>query len=253
MQPQISKQIKEICRRVITLFTLIALVCSTLFLGNLFYTLHLKSDSFLEAMNDLNEANTVIIDPGHGGEDPGAIGVNGVYEKDINLAISQMLGELLYDEGFSIIYTRTTDRLLYTEEQNIKGFRKLYDLKNRCKIAAENEKAIFLSVHMNSYSESKYDGFQAYYSDNNELSILLANEITASVKNRLQPDNNRTVKSGDKMYLLGNVNNPAVLLECGFMTNPVECEKLSEKEYQQQLSLAIVYGIINYRNKMNVY
>ena len=102
---------------------------------------------------------------------------------------------------------------------------------------------------MNSYSDSKYDGFQAYYSVNNEDSAVLSQSITESVKKELQPDNRRTMKSGKGMYLLDHVDNPAVLLECGFMTNPEECKKLSEKEYQKQLSLAIVYGIIIYKNK----
>ena len=138
--------------------------------------------AYINVLNTLSSVSTVIIDAGHGGEDPGTIGVNGAYEKDINLSIAITLGELLTERGFAVVYTRTDDRMLYGEGQNIKGIRKISDLKNRCKIAAEYENSIFVSIHMNSYSDNRYDGFQAYYSRNNEHSSLLAKEITASVK-----------------------------------------------------------------------
>ena len=235
--------------RVISVITLLAIVISVLFVSFASYEICLNSEAYIEALNSLSLKSTVIIDAGHGGEDPGAIGINGNYEKDINLSLSLILGEILSNEGYAVIYTRTDDRMLYGKGENVKGIRKLSDLKNRCKIAAEYSDSIFISIHMNSYSDGRYDGFQAYYSQKNELSKILASEITASVKTELQPDNNRSVKSGEGMFLLDNIENPAVLLECGFLTNKEECEKLSEKEYQKQLSLAIVYGIINYRNK----
>ncbi len=239
----------EILNRITALFILVSFSVFVLFLGFHSYGIYLDTPHYAMAMNGLAERNTVIIDAGHGGEDPGAIGINGVYEKDINLSISIFIGELLINEGFAVIYTRTTDRMLYGVGENVKGARKISDLKNRCKIAAEYPEALFISVHMNSYSQEKYSGFQAYYSLNNENSISLAREITASVKKDLQPKNGRVEKSGENIYLLRNIDNAAVLLECGFLTNTEECQKLSEKEYQKLLSLAIVYGIINYRNK----
>ena len=93
----------------------------------------------------------IVLDAGHGGEDCGAIGVNGVYEKDLNLAIAIKLGDYLKTAGFKVIYTRTEDKLLYTEDENIKGFRKIHDLKNRVNIANRYENALFVSIHMNSY------------------------------------------------------------------------------------------------------
>ena len=104
---------------------------------------------------------------------------------------------------------------------------------------------------MNSFSESKYSGFQAYYSINNNESKQLACNVQRSVSEILQPSNTRTVKSGKGLYLLDKTSNTAVLLECGFLSNPEECEKLSEKEYQKQLSLAIVCGIIEYKENIN--
>ena len=239
-------------RALCSFFTLIAMFISVLSASTVNYLGAVGSRAHALALEALSTGSTVIVDAGHGGEDPGAIGVNGAYEKDINLAVALMVGELLTSEGFAVIYTRTDDRMLYGKGENIKGLRKLSDLQNRCKIAAEYQDAIFISIHMNSFSNEKYDGFQAYYSEKNELSRILSSEITASVKGALQPNNRRTDKSGEGMYLLDNVDNPAVLLECGFLTNAAECEKLSEKEYQKRLSLAIVCGIINYRNKLTL-
>ena len=206
-----------------------------------------KSDAYISAMAAENEKNLVIIDAGHGGEDPGAIGACGVYEKNLNLEIALQVGELLTEEGFAVIYTRVDDKLLYTESENIKGIRKISDLKNRCKIAAEYPNSIFISIHMNSYGSPKYSGLQVYYSKNNEKSQALAKSIQSTVKDELQNENNRVIKPGNDIYVLENTRNVSVLIECGFLTNPEECQKLSEKEYQKRLSSAIVCGIIRYK------
>lgn len=195
----------------------------------------------------ISEATKVIvIDAGHGGEDPGAVGVNGCLEKDINLEMALLVGEELKKRGYEVVYTRTDDRMLYTEEENINGLRKLSDLKNRCKISSESSAALFISLHMNSYGDSRYSGLQVYHTDKSGESEKLAQSIQSSVKTELQPDNERRVKSGKDLYLLENCSGVGVLVECGFLTNAAECEKLSQKEYQKQLSFAIVCGIINY-------
>lgn len=207
---------------------------------------YISSDKYRETLSALTEESTVIIDAGHGGEDSGAIGVNGVYEKDLNLTIANELGKILSDNGFAVIYTRTADELLYTKEEDIYGIRKISDLKNRCKFGAEHPNAIYISVHMNSYRSTGCKGLQVYYSENNSDSYALAASIQENVKSRLQNSNNRKVKPGKDMYLLENLSNPAILIECGFLTNPEECEKLSEKEYQKELSFSIFCGIIEY-------
>lgn len=191
-------------------------------------------------------APVIIIDAGHGGEDSGAIGRNGVYEKDLNLAISMELGSILSEEGYAVVYTRTDDRLLYGEAGNIVGMKKIYDLKNRCLVSEEYPDSIFVSIHMNSFGESKYSGLQVYYSTKNEGSALLAERIQTSVREGIQPTNNRKTKLGRDLYLMENIESVAVLIECGFISNPEECEKLSEKEYQKQLSFLIACAIIEY-------
>ena len=196
-------------------------------------------------------AQTVIIDPGHGGEDPGAIGVNGALEKDLNLSIAKIVGKALAENGFNVIYTREDDRLLYKPEENVKGIRKISDLKNRCAIGNNSPDAIFVSIHMNSFGSEKYSGTEVYYSKNNPESKMLAQTVQNSVSLSLQPNNKRAVKEGGKVYLLENLNTTAILIECGFLTNKEECSRLCEKEYQKNLSFAIVCGIIEYVETKN--
>ncbi len=209
------------------------------------------SSLIYEAADNIPYKNIIIIDAGHGGEDPGAVGVNGSYEKDLNLAIALEIGKIFEEKGYIVVYTRTDDRLLYTEEENIKGIRKISDLKNRCKVAERYPESIFISIHMNSFGSAKYSGLQVYYSESNDESRALADSIQNKVATDLQPENKRVIKPGSDMYVLKNISNVAVLIECGFLTNEKECEKLSEKEYQKELSFSIVCGIIEYMNKTN--
>ena len=192
------------------------------------------------------ECKTIIIDPGHGGEDCGAIGVTGIYEKDLNMQISKKLGDYLRAAGYNVIYTRTEDKLLYTEEENIKGMRKIYDLKNRTNIANSYSDAIFISIHMNSYGNENCSGLQVYHTPGNEEAKKLALNVQSSVKSSLQANNKRTIKSGENIFLLENSANPAILIECGFISNTEESTKLSEKEYQKELCFSILCGIIEY-------
>ncbi|MBO7195889.1 MAG: N-acetylmuramoyl-L-alanine amidase [Clostridia bacterium] len=202
-----------------------------------------------QSVDNIPYERLIILDAGHGGEDSGAVGVNGVLEKDLNLQIAFEIGAELEKQGYIVVYTRTDDRLLYNEDENIKGIRKISDLKNRCIVAQRYPDSIFVSIHMNSFGSSKYSGLQVYYGDKDKNSEILAGSIQDSVSKDLQKDNNRKIKPGDGMYILENVSNTAVLIECGFLTNSAECKKLSEKEYQKELSFAIVCGIIEYKDK----
>lgn len=232
-----------------TLKILKRLVALLLIISIAIFGARLIEAKYVYANSDqINIGQVIIIDAGHGGEDPGAIGINGKYEKDLNLQIALVIGEELKSRGYTVVYTRTQDKMLYLPEENIKGMRKISDLKNRCKLTEEYENGILVSIHMNSYGASKYSGLQVYYMDGNEESALLATKIQQSVKNSLQPNNKRQIKGGKDMYILEHSNLNAVLIECGFLTNAEECEKLSQKEYQKELSFAIIYGIIEYMN-----
>ena len=210
----------------------------------------LKSNGIHSAFAPNGTKKTVIIDAGHGGEDVGAIGIGEIYEKDLNMQISQKLGEYLNAAGYNVIYTRTDDRLLYTEEQNVKGMRKINDLKNRVAIANAYTDAIFVSIHMNYYGQPSCSGLQVYHSIDAD-SKALAESVQNSVKYTLQPSNSRTIKEGKDIYVLENCNLPAVLIECGFISNADECKKLSEKEYQKELCFSILCGIIEYEKNRN--
>ena len=193
----------------------------------------------------------IIIDAGHGGEDSGAIGTNGTYEKDINLAIALIIGDELTKRDYTVVYTRTEDKMLYLPEENIKGMRKISDLKNRCKLTMQYDDCILVSIHMNSYGASKYSGLQVYYADGNESSRALANKIQNAVRKDLQPENKRQIKNGKSLYLLENSQGTPVIIECGFLSNEKECENLSKKEYQKELSFSIICGIIEYIKELD--
>ena len=225
------------------------IVISVIVLVSLLFSLLFKIglDDFNSVEASVGEM-TIILDAGHGGEDAGATGVNGALEKDLNLSMSKILGEMLIDKGFAVIYTRSEDKMLYAEFENIKGLRKISDLKNRCKVAKNYPNALFVSIHMNTFGDSQYSGLQVYYSENNQDSQALAEAIQSNVRKEVQPSNNRKIKPGKSIYVLENVENTAVLIECGFLSNTEEAEKLSEKEYQKLLSFSIICGIIEYIN-----
>lgn len=188
----------------------------------------------------------IILDAGHGGEDSGTVGINGIYEKTLNLEMTNLLGDLLTAAGYEVILTRTEDRLLYTAEQNIRGKRKQYDLYNRALTANSHPGALFISIHMNSFPDERYRGFQVWCSDD-AGSALLAEKMRASVSDQLQPENNRKVKqAGSEMYLLHHIDGIAVLAECGFLSNAEECENLCREDYRRQLSFSLFCAIINY-------
>ena len=150
---------------------------------------------FVSASSEADVGKVIIIDAGHGGEDSGAIGVTGVLEKDLNLSIALKLCEALKQKGYTVILTRTEDKMLYLPEENIKGMRKISDLKNRCKLTENFKDCILISIHMNSYGSSKYSGLQVYYQEDNDESKLLASKIQNSVRESLQQENNRQIKS----------------------------------------------------------
>lgn len=234
---------KKLKRRVLAVSIIIVIISFMCFL-----TLDRSEDSSDKyVLTSISKSERVIIiDPGHGGEDPGASGASGVLEKDLNLRVALLVGDELIKEGYTVVFTRTSDRLLYKDDENIKGMRKICDLKNRCAFADEYDNPIFISIHMNNYGASKYSGLQVYYSSENDESKMLADFIQESVRQTLQVDNTRKIKNGKGLYILDNCKATSVIVECGFLSNEEECKKLSEEEYQKQLSVAIVCGIIEY-------
>ena len=186
----------------------------------------LNSDNNSVFVSAQPEAMCVVIDAGHGGEDGGCVSADGVLEKDINLE-----DNMLYD--------------MYGD--NYEGRKKTYDLKNRLKFTRENEADILVSIHMNKFPQSQYHGLQVYYSDNHADSAELAQSIQSFCRLYLQPDNQREVKkAGSNIFLLDRAEMPAVLVECGFLSNAEETEKLCDNEYRKKLSFMLSMAIVSY-------
>ena len=196
---------------------------------------------------DKTELPTVIIDAGHGGEDGGAVGTNGVFEKDLNLKIAKELDAMLRAAGINTRLTRTEDILLYDKNVDYHGRKKALDMAARLAITKEYENAVFISIHMNKFTQPKYSGLQVYYSENSAKSKELARLVQELTVKNLQPDNNRKIKpSAGNIYLLENILHPAILIECGFLSNADECEALCTPEYQKRLCVVIYSSIMNY-------
>ncbi len=187
---------------------------------------------------------TIIIDPGHGGEDGGAVSNTNILEKNINLDISLLLKEFLKSNGFEVNMTRETDISLNDKDADHK---KQSDLKNRVEVFNSSQNNIVISIHQNKFIEEKYSGTQIFYSANCQNSSKLAENIKTSVISLLQPDNERECKkAGSEIFVLHNAQVPAVMVECGFLSNIVEAEKLNSKTYQRKLAYCIYLGFLEY-------
>lgn len=191
----------------------------------------------------------IIIDAGHGGEDGGAQSSSGILEKKINLSISLKLEALFNTLGFRTVSVRKTDELIYNDSCKTIREKKVSDIHNRLNIMNEYPDSIFLSIHQNHFSESKYYGAQVFYSKNNPKSEIIAENIQKSIVALLQPENERRIKpSGTEIYLLYHATTPSVMVECGFLSNGGEAQLLNDENYQKKMSLAIADGIIKYLN-----
>lgn len=190
---------------------------------------------------------TVVLDAGHGGEDGGAVGINGAMEKDINLAIALKLSQYLKQNNFEVILIRDGDYSVGDQSLGTVAERKRSDTKTRLRMIEEAGDCIYLSIHQNHFSESKYDGAQVFYSGNNPESAVLAEAIRKNIVSALQPENHRENKEAEKsIYLLYHCQVPAVLVECGFLSNGAEAEKLVQESYQNDMAAAIYNGLIDY-------
>jgi N-acetylmuramoyl-L-alanine amidase len=228
----------------ITVLCLLLIALLTLLIG---YAAGVKLPGLSHTSGTGVQYPLIIIDAGHGGEDGGASGGDGVLEKDLNLDVSFILSDMLKAGGVPVIMTRTEDILLYDRNIDYKGRKKVLDLKVRLKISDDNPGALFVSIHMNAFPQKKYSGLQVYYSTNEPSSKLIAETIQDIVRNYLQPENLRQPKAaGSNIYLLHENENTAVLVECGFLSNDAECEKLADPAYRQQLTLALFCGIMEY-------
>lgn len=201
-------------------------------------------------MASVSGIQTVIIDAGHGGVDGGAVGFNGVYEKDINLKIAKNLKSLFVLAGYKVIMTRDTDISIHDKKARSIRDKKVSDLKNRLKLINKTENAVLISIHQNTFTGgSQYWGAQVFYSDKDEESFEEAKSIQNTIKQTLQPENNRVIKKAQtSAFVLYNTKIPAVMVECGFLSNEKECNLLCNEDYQKKMAFAIFSGYINKYN-----
>ncbi len=203
-----------------------------------------KADTLSASAEAAPKMPHVVIDPGHGGEDGGCSSADGIVEKELNLSLSLMLADILRMSGAEVTLTRSEDILLYDRNADYVGHKKQLDLKARLDIARSDPEAIFISIHMNSFPEAKWHGLQVWYSKNSPESSTLAESIRRLTQEQLQPDNTRRIKAaGSNIYLLDRATAPAVLVECGFLSNPDEAAELARLEYQKKLALIIAQAV----------
>ncbi len=203
-----------------------------------------KHAGILYVNNDISKnAHTIVIDPGHGGYDPGKVGVNNTLEKDINMAIALILRDILQENNYDVVMTRSDDTDLSTPGCANK---KTDDLNNRIKIINESDPSLVVSIHQNSFQDPNVSGAQVFYYGENtkEAAETLQKELIAG----LDTNNHRMAKTNTSYYLLKNTPFPVVIVECGFLSNPSEEELLNSATYQQKTAEAIYKGIDEYLN-----
>ena len=190
----------------------------------------------------------VVLDAGHGGVDGGTQSKDGqILEKDINLDIVLTLRDMLLSYGYEVILTRSEDISIHDDTAQSIHEKKVSDLKNRLNLVAQYPNCILVSIHQNFFEQSQYHGAQFFYSKNNPNSKYLAECLKNSVIDQLQPENTRESKqAGKEIYLMWNTQVPAVLAECGFLSNAEEAEKLNTEEYRNQMAFSLMCGIVQY-------
>ena len=188
----------------------------------------------------VQEDFVIIIDAGHGGDDGGAVSIGGICEKDLNLAMSKSLSSNLEAMGYHVIMTRTDD----TDTDGEEGFNKRKDILNRLKYTEQYPNSLFISVHMNSSTSSTDKGFTVFYGEKNELSKKIAENIYYAVVNFAYTSRLRDVKEApDSVYLMNNCTVPAILVECGFISNKTDEALLIDEKYREDLSYILACGI----------
>lgn len=196
---------------------------------------------------DVKEAKRcVVIDAGHGGDDPGKVGINGAKEKEVNLLIAEKVKKYLEANDVRVVMTRETDEGLYDAGASNK---KVQDMKRRIELIDASSPDVTVSIHQNSYPEEYVHGAQVFFFTGSRQGEQLAGQIQEQLVKKVDPENKRQVKANDSYYLLKKTGVPIVIVECGFLSNRAEAEKLCSEEYQEQVAWAVHMGILRYLNE----
>lgn len=218
---------------------------SLILVAALFITSFRKGKKSLPATVTLGDMAVIMIDPGHGGPDPGAVS-EGIREADINLQISLKLGEILAQKGFCVLFTRKIDEGLPPGGNGEDIWQKTGDMGYRKKTVLESSACLFLSIHQNSYKDSSVGGAQIWYSECNEENKILAQCLQARLNEACELFEDRAPQRRDELIMLKDNPMPSALVECGFITNFKERNLLSSEDYQLRLAQALAEGIMDY-------
>ncbi len=231
-------------KRIISIILFYSLVVS-IFLAASY--LGSAATSVVAQMIPLERAHTVIIDAGHGGVDGGATSCSGILESNLNLQIALRLNDLMHLLGIHTKMVRTTDISVYTQGETIAA-KKVSDLKNRVKLVNETDNALLVSIHQNTFSDSRYSGAQVFYAPKGE-GQKLAEDLQTAIVQTINPSSNRRSKRADGVYLMEHIEKTGILVECGFLSNYEEEAKLRNTLYQQQLAGVIATSVCNFLDR----
>ena len=208
-----------------------------------FYFLSRQAAQVSAELGKQKNTETIMVDPGHGGKDPGMVGVGGLEEKGINLEISLILRDVLEERGWNVLLTRESDKGLYDETADNK---KAQDLQRRIALIDEKKPVLTVSIHQNSYEDQTVKGPQVFYYESSSEGKKLAECIQETMNKELGIEKVRKAKGNTSYYLLKRSSSVLVIAECGFMTNPEEAELLQTAEYQKRIAEALADGIEKY-------
>lgn len=204
-----------------------------------------EAAEYVTGRNVQARQSCVVIDAGHGGEDPGKIGINGTAEKDVNLRIALLVKEYLEKNDVKVVMTREDGEGLNDAGASNK---KVQDMKRRIELIEKTAPVVAVSIHQNSYPEEYVHGAQVFYYSGSKEGQKLAERIQTQLVKKADPDNKRQIKANDSYYLLKKTGTPIVIVECGFLSNREEAERLCNSDYQEKIAWAIHMGILQYLN-----
>lgn len=203
-----------------------------------------RKGAALAAAHEVEDTSLcIVIDAGHGGNDPGKIGVHNELEKDINLALAQKLEPLLTNKQIKVIQTRESDICLADESA---ASLKREDMQKRVQIIHDAAPVLVVSIHQNSYTDSSVAGPQVFYYAGSDEGKAFAACMQESLNTYLSPEKARNTKANNDYYILKNTSAPTIIIECGFLSNPTEATLLTDELYQDKVVRAIYMGLCEY-------
>lgn len=232
---------------IIFLIAVLLVLCLTLYK----YVVSSSSKIVIDGTGDakINKIK-ILVDPGHGGVDPGTSGDTGAEEAPINLAISLKLMKFLEGSGFNVEMTRYDENALYTEKSTTYRAKKNEDLLNRVKVINNSQADLAVSIHLNAFPQKQYYGAHVFYQKNVVNSKIAADILQDSLKNILDKTNERVPQIKKNIKIMDDSNIPIVLIECGFLSNNEEEQKLISDDYQEKVAWAVYIGLIQYFNQL---